>query len=189
MTAQDTGWVSFPCESYCCCHLKAQFKLQGSCVLGTRLKQWILADLTVAFLGPLKTTLTSTRVAGTKIVPPRSRPMNPVLPCLRQSFGLTKREAAPRGKNWKQRRAAGSGGVSQPLYTDATIFVPVTLARTWWQMSAVISGILTSMGSCHYSSHTSYWSHTYLYKNTHYYTSFGSKVLSRCHEERNKSWN
>jgi hypothetical protein len=53
--------------------------------------------------------------------------MNAVLTCLRQSFGLTKREAAPRGKNWQQSRAKGSADVSQPLDLDGTIFVPATL--------------------------------------------------------------
>jgi hypothetical protein len=53
--------------------------------------------------------------------------VNAVLPCLRKSFGLTKREAEPQGKNWQQRRVAGSRGASQPLYTDGTIFVPATL--------------------------------------------------------------
>jgi hypothetical protein len=63
------------------------------------------------------------RVAGTKIVPSRLLPTDAVLPCLRQCFGLTKRETAPRGKNWQQCRAAGREGVSQPLDLDDAIFV------------------------------------------------------------------
>jgi hypothetical protein len=34
----------------------------------------------------------------------------------------TTREAAPRAKNWQQRWAAGSAGVSQPLDLDGTVF-------------------------------------------------------------------
>jgi hypothetical protein len=67
--------------------------------------------------------------AGTKIVPSRSLPMNAVLPCLRQSFELTKREGAPRIKNWQQPRVAASAGVSYPLDLGGTIFVPSTLAE------------------------------------------------------------
>jgi hypothetical protein len=69
-------------------------------------------------------------VAGRKLVPSMSLPMTAEFPCLRQCFGLTKREAAPREKNWQQRRAAGSRGVGQPLDLDATIFLPATLTVT-----------------------------------------------------------
>jgi hypothetical protein len=62
-----------------------------------------------------------------KTVPSRSQPMNAVLQCLRQSFGLTKWEAVPHGKNWQQHRAADSGGVSQSLDPDVTIFMLATL--------------------------------------------------------------
>jgi hypothetical protein len=74
-----------------------------------------------------------TVVAGTKIVPSRSLPMNAVLPhgnnarFYRQR--ATKREAVPRGKNWQQHREAGSEGVSQPLDLDGTIVVPATTAH------------------------------------------------------------
>jgi hypothetical protein len=54
--------------------------------------------------------------------------MNAVLPCSIDRQCATKREAAPRGKNWQQRRRAGSAGVSQPRDLDGTIFVPVSLS-------------------------------------------------------------
>jgi hypothetical protein len=57
--------------------------------------------------------------------------MNAVLPCQQPSINrqcATTQEAAPRGKNWQQRRVAGSTGVSQPPEFDRTIFVLVTLA-------------------------------------------------------------
>jgi hypothetical protein len=53
--------------------------------------------------------------------------MNAVFPCLRQSLGLTKREAALRRKNWQQRMSAGISDVSQPLDLDETILVPATV--------------------------------------------------------------
>jgi hypothetical protein len=68
-----------------------------------------------------------TKVAGTKIVPSRSLHMNAVLPCSIGRHCATKREAAPRGKNWQKRRVAGSARVRQPLDLDGTIFVPATL--------------------------------------------------------------
>lgn len=73
-------------------------------------------------------TQSRTRVAGTKIGPSRSLPINAVLPCLRQSSRPTKLEAMRRAKNWQQRTAAGSGSESQPLNLDETIFVLATLA-------------------------------------------------------------
>lgn len=68
------------------------------------------------------------RVAGTIIVPSRLLSVNAALPCLQQSFRLTKREAAPWEKNRQQQRtAAGSRGASQPLALERTIFVPAIL--------------------------------------------------------------
>jgi hypothetical protein len=64
MTAQDTGSVPFSGELYCVSLLTTQFKLQGSSLLGTRLKQWKHMDLELVFPGVLKTMLTSTSMDG-----------------------------------------------------------------------------------------------------------------------------
>jgi hypothetical protein len=66
-------------------------------------------------------------LAGTKIVPSRSLPMNAVLPCSVDRQCATKPEAAPRVKSWQQLRAMGSAGASQPFDLDRTIFVPPTV--------------------------------------------------------------
>jgi hypothetical protein len=81
----------------------------------------------------LNCTLPTLIVAGTKIVPSRSLPVNTVFPhgnkeqysIDRQCAG--KREAASQGKNWQQRTAVVSWGVSQLLDLKGTIFMPATL--------------------------------------------------------------
>jgi hypothetical protein len=59
-----------------------------------------------------------TGVAGKKIVPSRTLAMKAMLPCLRKSFDIeceTKREAAPRGKKWRQCVRRGEGCESLDL--------------------------------------------------------------------------
>jgi hypothetical protein len=74
--------------------------------------------------------------------------MKAVLPCLRQSFGLTKWETAPWTKNWQKRRAAGSGDVSQPLDLDGTISVPANLVASYNERRKVTQYICTSVLCC-----------------------------------------
>jgi hypothetical protein len=70
------------------------------------------AAISPALAGGSKEGQTVPIVAGTKVSPSSVLPMNAVLSCVRQSFGLTGEETAPRGEEMVTAHGDGGGGGS-----------------------------------------------------------------------------